>query len=150
MRKQGIAAVLAVVMLLGVVGGAQAFFSFGKYQAVEAADGTVSIPVADVSDGNAHYFSYAHDGGEVKFFVIKSRDGVLRAAFDACDVCYRSQKGYSQDGDTMVCNNCGQKFHTTRINVVRGGCNPAPLEREVRGDDLIIAVEDILTGASYF
>ena len=29
----------------------------------------------------------------------------------------------------MVCNNCGQKFSSDLINEIKGGCNPAPLER---------------------
>ena len=75
---------------------------------------------------------------------------MVRAAFDACDVCYAAKKGYRQEGNFMVCNNCGQKFISTRINEVRGGCNPAPLERKIVGDKLVIATADILTGARYF
>ncbi|MEM3554980.1 MAG: Fe-S-containing protein, partial [Candidatus Micrarchaeaceae archaeon] len=60
------------------------------------------------------------------------------AAFNACDVCYPARKGYHQEGDVMVCNNCGRRFPTNQINIVRGGCNPAPLERAVDGDTLVI------------
>jgi uncharacterized membrane protein len=54
-------------------------------------DGKLEIPVAGISDGKAHHFQVkADDGNIVTFFVLKSADGVLRAAIDACDVCYRS------------------------------------------------------------
>ena len=79
----------------------------------------------------------------VSFFTLKSRDGVIRAAIDACDVCFRTGKGYVQDGRFMVCENCGQKFISSRINIVKGGCNPAPLKREVIGEYLVIKMEDI-------
>jgi len=79
--------------------------------------------------------------------VIKSEDNVLHAAFDAC---YREGKGYDQDGDSMICNNCGQPFHSSRINVVQGGCNPAPLMRTLKGENLIITQADLLAGAGYF
>jgi hypothetical protein len=46
---------------------------------------------------------------------MKSADGVIRAAYDACDVCYRERKGYHQEGDDMVCNNCGRHFPSTSI-----------------------------------
>jgi uncharacterized membrane protein len=106
--------------------------------------GELKIPVKSVNDGKAHHFKVkADDGTMVTFFVLKSSDGVLRAAIDACDVCYRAGKGYFQDGDFMVCENCGMRFASTRINVVKGGCNPAPLDREVRGDDLVIKMKDI-------
>jgi hypothetical protein len=115
-----------------------------------AAD-SVTFAISEYQDGKAKYYSYKGPGGKtIKFFVIKSSDGVIRAAFDACDVCYQSKKGYRKEGDFMVCNNCGQRFTSVRINEVRGGCNPAPLERKVEGDNLVIAVADILTGARYF
>ncbi|MDX1775500.1 MAG: Fe-S-containing protein, partial [Desulfobulbales bacterium] len=54
-------------------------------------DGKLEIPVAGVNDGKAHHFQVkTEDGTMVTFFVLKSADGVLRAAIDACDVCYRS------------------------------------------------------------
>ena len=111
----------------------------------------LTFPVSTFDDGQPKYYSYKGSGGrDVKFFVLKSSDGVIRAAFDACDVCYQSKKGYRQDGDFMVCNNCGQRFTSTRINEVKGGCNPSPLERTIVGENLVIAVSDILTGSKYF
>ena len=85
----------------------------------------------------------------VTYFVLKSSDGVIRAAIDACDVCYRAGKGYTQEGDYMVCENCGQRFASTRINVVKGGCNPAPLNRVVKGSNLIIKIADINQNSWY-
>ena len=71
----------------------------------------------------------------MKYFVLKSSDGTVRAAFDACDVCYAQKKGYQQEGDEMVCGNCGQRFPSAQINEVEGGCNPSPIERTVKGQD---------------
>ncbi|WP_320007469.1 DUF2318 domain-containing protein [Maridesulfovibrio sp.] len=110
----------------------------------------LTIPIKDISADKAHYYSIDVDGKEIRFFVIRSKDGIIRAAFDACDVCYHSKKGYSQQGDFMVCNNCGMRFHSTRINVVKGGCNPSPLERRTEGDNLIISLDALRAGAIYF
>ncbi len=121
-----------------------------KFQAVKAENGIVQIPINKINDGKAHYFSYKFQGKTINFFVLKSRDGVIRAAFDACDVCFPKRKGYTQAGDYMICNNCGQRFHSTKINVLKGGCNPAPLRRTNNGKDLVIAAADILTGYRYF
>ncbi len=82
-------------------------------------NGVIAIPLKDISDGKAHYFKVkAVDGVMVSFFTLKSRDGVIRAAIDACDVCYKAGKGYVQDGDFMICENCGQRFVSNRINVI--------------------------------
>lgn len=123
---------------------------FSRYSSVEAKNGEVHIDMSDVGDGKAHYFSYQGEKKTIKFFIVKSRDGVIRAAFDACDVCFPAKKGYKQEGDFMLCNNCGRKFHSTRVNVVEGGCNPAPLARQEVGEKLVIKVADILPGARFF
>jgi uncharacterized membrane protein len=111
----------------------------------------VSFPIQAFSDGLARYFQYpAGNGITVSFFILKSSDGVIRAAFDACDVCWREGKGYYQEGDFMVCRNCGQKFASIKVNEIKGGCNPAPLDRTVVGDKLVLKVADILKGHRYF
>jgi len=113
-------------------------------------NGKLEIPVTGISDGKAHHFQVKSDDGTmVTFFVLKSADGVLRAAIDACDVCYRSGLGYYQEGDNMVCKNCGQKFASNKINVIKGGCNPAPLNRTVDGDKLVIQMRDINMNSWY-
>ena len=81
---------------------------------------------------------------------MKSSDGVIRAAFDACDTCFREKKGYHQEGDLMVCNICGLEFESNKINEVRGGCNPAPLDRNVDGESLVIKAESLQEGVKYF
>ena len=75
---------------------------------------------------------------------------MVRAAFDACDVCFGAHKGYRQQGDLMICNNCNQQFPSVKINEVKGGCNPGPLERTVEGTDLVIRSTDIAAGSGYF
>ena len=127
-----------------------AFSIFSPHKKVKDSNGTIRIPLAKVNDGKAHYFQYESNGKSIKFFVVKSRDGIIRAAFDACDVCFPARKGYSQDGEFMICRNCGRRFHSSRINVVEGGCNPAPLTRKVVGKNLEIKVSSVIPGGRYF
>jgi uncharacterized membrane protein len=114
-----------------------------------AADAT--YPAKTFDDGKARFYQYQSDKGTtIRYFIVKSSDGVIRAAFDACDVCWKANKGYQQKDDLMICRNCGRKFPTARINEVSGGCNPAPLAREIRGDIVTIREKDLKTGAQYF
>ncbi len=139
----------AGLVVLVAASSSPAFFG-SKFKTLTPRDNSLFIPVKDVSDGKAHYFrAKAKDGIMVEFFVIKSRDGIIRAAVDACDVCYRSGKGYVQENDVMICTNCGRRFATDRINEVKGGCNPAPLERKVEGDFLVISMADINANSWY-
>lgn len=111
----------------------------------------VSFPLQAFADGNAQYFQYPVGNGiTVRFFILRSSDGIVRAAYDACDVCWREGKGYYQDGDFMVCRNCGQRFASVKVNEIKGGCNPAPLNRTIVGDKLVIKIADIVQGTQYF
>jgi hypothetical protein len=129
---------------------AAATIGHDPYPLVEPEDGAVRLPLATFDDLKAHHYTYMHEGRPIEFFVLKSKDGIVRAAFNACDVCFPAKKGYTQDGDYMVCNNCGRRFPADQINVVQGGCNPSPLDRAVQGDTLVIQVEDIVKGQGYF
>jgi uncharacterized membrane protein len=112
--------------------------------------GEVKIPLPSLDSGRAIFLKSVVGGKEIHFFAMKSSDGVYRAAFDACDVCFRSTRGYRQEGDLMVCNNCGQTFPSVQVNEVRGGCNPAPLSRTVSGEYLVIRKADLAAGANFF
>ena len=118
--------------------------------AATAAASDVRYPVSLFEDGKARHFSHQFNGMTIRYFILKSADGVIRAAFDACDVCWQAGKGYYQEGDEMVCRNCGRRFASIRVNEVKGGCNPAPLNRMVEKDQLVIQVKDILEGQVYF
>ncbi|MCX5817675.1 MAG: DUF2318 domain-containing protein [Proteobacteria bacterium] len=111
----------------------------------------ITHPVSSFSDGKARYFQHkTNDGYTIRYFIIKSSDGVIRAAFDACDVCFQSGRGYYQKDDFMVCRNCGRRFLSTKVNEVTGGCNPAPLVRKIENNNVVIQPEDILRGKQFF
>jgi len=137
--------ILVTLFLTGST--AHAWFG-GKFQKLTPQNDRISIPLEGISNGQAHYFTTKSEKGvNVQFFVVKSHDGIIRAAVDACDVCYRAGKGYVQEGNVMVCSNCGMKFATDRINEVKGGCNPAPLIRSIEGKNLVISMADINANA---
>ena len=140
---------LIAVMVIGswlFLGGNVA----GGFTEVQARDGIVAIPVAKVSDGQAHFFTYREAGRATHFFVLQSQDGEIRAALDACDVCYQAGKGYRQEGNQMICINCNMAFHSDRINEVQGGCNPAPLQRSLRDGNLLLSAAELSRMAWYF
>ena len=110
----------------------------------------VKIALSDLS-GTAKFFDYKlSDNKPVRFFVIKSSDGIYRAALDACDTCYHAKKGYHQVGDDMICNNCGLHFHSSQINDVHGGCNPVGLPRTIDGNQLVIKASELESRGGYF
>ena len=118
--------------------------------AAAAPGGDVTMPVSQVNDGKAHFYTYDAGGTTVKYFVLADKTGKVRAALDACQVCFAQKKGYHQQGDAMQCNNCGKIFPSDKINVITGGCNPIPLDRSISGGKLTITTDSLTQGAQYF
>jgi uncharacterized membrane protein len=138
-------------IVVGILALSGMWFSATQGAAAAKPAPEVVYPVKTFQNGEARFYSHpAGNGITIKYFILKSSDGVIRAAFDACDVCWREGKGYTQKGDFMICKNCGRRFASNRINDVQGGCNPAPLVRTIRGDDVVLQVKDILEGKKYF
>lgn len=141
--------ILAVALLVGAV--TVFAFSFGKYETVKASNGTITLPVAKLSDGKAHFYKFEDGGKEITFFAVKASDGSYKTAFDACDACYKSKKGYEQQGDKMNCKNCNQKFAINRLGPnATGGCNPGYLPHQQNGGTITIKAGDLKNGARYF
>lgn len=159
-RRGGVSPTALMVALSLMFGGVLVYLIASGRQAgsadvpvleIAGAGADVSLPVATFADGAARFYRYTTAAGrDVRFFVMKSSDGVVRAAFDACDTCYREKLGYHQEGDVMVCNKCGRHFRSVDINVLQGGCNPAPLERTVVGDQVVLKAASIALGTTYF
>jgi uncharacterized membrane protein len=155
LHRSGMILVFTIGLLVtGLPSGISGFHSVGILAAASSpqipAD-EVSYPESAFSNGKAKFFDYkTPEGKKIRYFIIKSSDSVIRAAFDACDVCWESGKGYKQDGDFMVCQNCGRRFQSTKVNVVTGGCNPSALTRTVKDGKVIITTQALNQGARLF
>lgn len=142
---------LALAALLAAAQPSHALLGlFSGTTSLTPADGAVSFPLADLADGKSHFYAVSAGGKEVRYFAVKTADGKVRTAFDACDVCFPEKKGYRQEGEFMVCTNCGRRFHLTMVGEARGGCNPSPLASEVVGDAVRVKLADIAAGAAFF
>lgn len=140
---------LMAALLMSTVSGHA--FSLGKYEKVKVNNATISLPVAKLADGKARFYRFEDGGKEIAFFAIKAADGSIKTAFDACDACYKSKKGYEQQGDKMNCNNCNQKFAVNRLGPnASGGCNPGYLPHQQNGGMVTIKASDLKEGARYF
>ncbi len=118
----GVVAALLVIFLI-LRGGAQ------------SDTGGITIPKAGITQ-TASFYKYKTGGVNMEVLALKASDGSIRTAFNTCQVCYSSGKGYYElDGNTLVCQNCGNRFEPDRVGVEAGGCNPVPITDDVRTDD---------------
>lgn len=143
------AVILSVTLLAGAVNVFA--FSLGKYENVRINGDVVTISAARLADGKAHFYKLEDGGKEINFFAVKAPDGSYKTAFDACDACYKSKKGYEQMADKMNCKNCNQKFAINRLGPnATGGCNPGYLPHQQSGANITIKASDLKVGARYF
>jgi uncharacterized membrane protein len=144
----GFTVILSIILTAGV---ASAWNFTVPAQPVQPQNGAFTFPVSAFQDGKAKHFEFkTPDGQRVRFFIVKSKDGALRAALDACEVCFKGKKGYVQQGNDMVCVNCGMKFKTEKVGEIKGGCNPSPLKLTVKGADVVVSQQDLMNGLHYF
>lgn len=99
----------------------------GTIESQVSETGDLVIPVADITE-KASFYEYEVDGTKLEVIAIKASDGTIRTAFNTCQVCYSSGRGYyKQEGDYLVCQNCGNRFKASDVEVSKGGCNPVPI-----------------------
>lgn len=120
---------------------------------IELVDDKVTLDVTEVEDGQAHFYNTTlPDGDPVYFFVVKSPDGALRAAANGCQVCGGALQGFRQEGDYMVCNTCGNRYPLDKIATEKGGCNPAPINPDLKTEDgqLTITLRELQDIVQFF
>jgi len=142
-----VATLIGVTIIIGAI--TNGFGLFNSEQAEQNSsvkeEGFFEIPVSEVT-GDAKWYEYDLNGTVIKFFAVMASNGSIKTAFDACDICYASKKGYSQDGENMVCNNCGNRYPINGLgaeNKTPGGCWPGYLPSEIKEDNVLIKKSDL-------
>lgn len=101
-------------------------------------DGKIVIDTSDITS-KATFVNYVVDDVNIQFIVVRGTDGVVRIAFNTCEVCNPSPNAFFLQKDNYFeCQNCGNRFSIDEIGEVTGGCNPAPVSEKIMEDDKII------------
>ena len=125
MKKQKILFVLAFIVLCGAPLAAQDGNLNRRMPAI--ADRDLVIRIADVTE-NALFYPVDIDGMRMEVLAVKAPDGTIRTAFNTCQVCYNSGRGYfEQAGTVLICQNCGRRYRMNQVERQAGGCNPVPI-----------------------
>jgi len=105
-----------------------------------------TIAVNEVG-ATASYYDYDVDGTTVEVLAVTATDGTVQLALNTCQVCQGSPYAYFvQEGDSFICQNCGNAFSRDDIGLEAGGCNPVPVTEEYyeESDGVITISEDFL------
>jgi FTR1 family protein len=110
-------------------------------------NGSVSIPLSEVSDGDLHRYAARENGTEVRFLLYRKPDGKVAVVFDACQIC--GPVGFFKGPNGLVCKNCAAPINGQSVGTP-GGCNPVPLKSNATGDAVVIQEADLAAGAKLF
>ena len=151
MKKHNLVIMIAVTAV-SVFTGCGKKDSSDKSAKIEAG-GSLNISTESLSE-TASFYPVEVDGMEMEVIAVKDSTGAIRTAFNTCQVCYDSGKGYyKQEGDKLVCQNCGNTFTMDQVGTVAGGCNPWPILEEnktVTDDQLQIPYDFLKEAKSIF
>ena len=114
---------------------------------VQFTNGVVSIPLAEVSDGDLHRYAAREGSTVVRFLLYKKPDGHVVALFDACEIC--GSVGFFKGQNGLVCKNCASPVNAQSLGTP-GGCNPVPLRSTMGGDRVVIAEQDLASRVRLF
>lgn len=121
---------LMIVAMAGLL-----IFRSGVLKAETAKNGDLWIKKSEVTS-QAEFYPYTVDGVKMEVVAVRASDGTIRTAFNTCQVCYNSGRGYYiQEGDELVCQNCGNRFQIDKVEKIKYGCNPVPITPDLKTDD---------------
>jgi high-affinity iron transporter len=110
-------------------------------------NGQVTIPLAQVSDGDLHRFQAQENGVAIRFWLYQKPDGKIATVLDACEIC--GAVGFYKSGSGVTCKNCAAPINPQSVGTA-GGCNPIPLKASQTADAVIIQEADIAAGSRVF
>lgn len=101
----------------------------------QASGGDLKIIKSELTD-QAKFYPYEVNGIDMEVLAFKATDGTIRTALNTCQVCQNSGRGYYvQEGDQLICQNCGNRFRADDVELIKGGCNPVPILKENKIED---------------
>lgn len=148
-----VVAVAAVVVVPKLLPGKSAAQSDAAEAGLSDDGSAVVIDTAAVSE-EAAFVDYDADGATVELFAVKASDGSIRLALNTCQVCNGSPYAYFvQEGDVFICQNCRNRFSSTQVGLVSGGCNPVPIteaDYTVEDGKILVSTEFLNANAVRF
>jgi len=108
-------------------------FSGIKGNKLTLVNNQVTIAANDLDQNSVnHYNTQLPSGKTIYYFVVKDKNGIFRAAANACQVCFDARLGFYQQDDFMVCKACGNKYPLEKIATEKGSCNPGPINPNLK------------------
>jgi uncharacterized membrane protein len=113
----------------------------------------IEIVKSEITE-TAKFYPYKAGQTDMELLALKATDGTIRTAFNTCQICYNSGRGYYvQEGNVLVCQNCGNRYSADKGGIEKGGCNPVPImsgDRTENDETITISADFIAQYKDYF
>ena len=108
----------------------------------------ITITKSEITQ-EALFVPYQVGNTKMEVIAVKASDGTIRTALNTCQVCNNSGYGYYvQEGDELVCQNCGNRFNIDQVEKQRNGCNPVPVDEKTDDGTTITISDEYLSKAT--
>ena len=147
----GVAAGLTSTVAIKMMSGNANEGSKGAIFGNSSVNGDISHPLIDFEAGVLRYFTFKADPvTTVKYFIVIGEYGLIAARFDACAECWRSGDGHRQEGDSLLCNTCGNSDQITDLDQISDPCIPLPLEAWIKDENVYVSTAALQKMGKYF
>jgi len=137
--------VLVVVSLAAEFAYSRAMAAPAPARVLTAQNNQVRIPLSELTDASLHFYAVDIGGTSMRFVVVHQTNGNYAVALDACQICGWS--GYRQQGQNVICRNCGATIYIPSIGE-HGGCNPVPVPSTVEQAEVIVDLSTLRASAA--
>lgn len=147
--------IMAMVLMFSIFNWSAGALEFigEKGQVLQMENEVVIVPVQELENNSMNFFHVLLPSGTtVYFFIVRDKQGIFRAAANACQLCYPAGDGFHLEGDLAICNVCGNPYPLEKIGTEKGDCNPVPISSnlEVLDGNIQFTLQDLYKIAPYF
>jgi uncharacterized membrane protein len=142
------AAILCIAVVLSLTAEfvyARAMNAPSPARTLVAINDQVRIPLGDLQDASVHFYTADVNNAVIRFVIVHQTNGNYATALDACQIC--GTAGYRQEGQNVICRNCGASIYLPSIGE-SGGCNPIPVKSHVEAGEVIVDLSALANAMS--
>lgn len=109
------------------------------------------IPISELKN-YVKFYSLNYNGDNVEILAAIDKNGNPKVTLNTCQNCMGSPKAFFvQEGDSVVCQNCGIGHKIETIGTTKRGCNPIPIDSLVIDDkNISFDKNELLSNAGLF
>jgi len=110
----------------------------------------LDIPISGITKTVSYYSATVNDI-EIEVIAVLTSDGAILTAFNRCERCHKSGKGFFQENNEVICRQCDMRFNIDKVDFEPNSCSPVPVpdEKKIKTEKLIQIPHGVLSTYAY-